>query len=187
MLLQSRGVGFPRPTAQKPLFSSCPTDVEPPRFDPDAVPPSSSAALPLVPAAASSSPFVAWVPPPSSTPMIFPCFLLLPLAQPPTRDLCLGFHEQATFGDVLRSMELNPGSTQLYIATRAGRVLKVGAKLTLSQVLSSARGKEPGTTDGWELQEGWAFEMVGVPKGPAGEAWIQQWKAEVQNGKKAIL
>ncbi|KAK4049475.1 HSP70/90 co-chaperone [Microbotryomycetes sp. JL221] len=179
--LASRGVIFSRPTTQKPLFSSCPTDVKPPHFDPDALPP----APPLVTKAASTGQHVTWTAPPIETPIVFPCFLLSPLAQPqPTRDLCLEFHEQATFGDMLSSMEHDSSSTQMYMATHKGRVLKVGAKLTLNQVLVAA-SKEP--QDGWELQEGWAFELVAVPKGEQGERWVQQWKQELQNGRKAIL
>ncbi|KAM0791510.1 hypothetical protein ACM66B_005962 [Microbotryomycetes sp. NB124-2] len=173
--LNARGVLFPRPTPQKPLFHNCPTDVTPPHFDRDSLPPQSSSDLPLVPATASKHPFVNWAPPPLETPIVFPSFLLMPLARPPTRDLCLEFHEQATFGDMLMSMEHDPSATQLYVKTFKGRVLKVGAKLSLNQVLVAA-SKEP--QDGLVLQEGWAFEFVGVPKGSEGEEWIQQWKHE---------
>ncbi|KAK4046540.1 HSP70/90 co-chaperone [Microbotryomycetes sp. JL201] len=182
--LTYRGVLYPRPTPQKPLFHSCPTDVTPPHFDRDSLPPQSSPDLPLVPTSASAAPFVPWAPPPVDTPIVFPCFLLMPLAQPPTRDLCLEFHEQATFGDMLRSMEHDPSQTQLYVATHKGRVLKVGAKLSLNQVLVAA-AKE--AQDGCVLQEGWAFEFVGVPKGSQGDEWVQQWKHELQSGKQAIL
>lgn len=80
-------------------------------------------------------------------------------------------------------MDHDPSTTQLYVATKKGKVLKVGAKLTLEKVLAAA-GKEG---DGLVLQEGWALEMIGVPKGSEGEAWVQSWKAEVQSGAAALL
>ncbi|GAA5960779.1 hypothetical protein JCM21900_006870 [Sporobolomyces salmonicolor] len=188
--LRLRGVIFPKPTTKVPLFHHCPTDVTPPHFDPDSLPRLSSPSIPLLPPPAPTNPpYAPWVAPPPTTPLTFPVFLLLPLASPPTRDLCLAFHEQATFGDALLSMEHDPVSTQLYLATKQGKVLKIGAKLTLGKVLEAAGRPREGEMerDGWELKEGWALEMVGVPKGKEGEDWIQEWKKEVQEGKKAIL
>lgn len=195
--VQQRGVIFPRPTAKAPLFSSCPTDVTPPHFDPEVVPLSSLDTIPLLAPAsptASTSGYTPWQPPPPETPLIFPCFLLLPLEKPPTRDLIMAFPEDATFDDALQSMGRDAVSTQLYLATKRNRVLKIGPKLTLGKVLAAAAGKagqagqaggnpEP---DGWELKEGWALEMVGVPKTSAGDDWIQNWKRELQQGA-AIL
>ncbi|BGP40290.1 HSP70/90 co-chaperone [Rhodotorula kratochvilovae] len=188
LALTQRGVVFPRPTAKKALFADCPTDVTPPHFDPDIMPVSSLPTIPLLPPSPPSADYVPWQPAPPETPLVFPVFLLLPLASPPTRDLIMAFPEQATFGDALQSMEQDPSAVQLYLATARGRVLKIGAKLTLGKVLAAAgqaRAGEP--QDGWELKEGWALEMVGVPKGPKGEEWIQGWKAEVKAGTAAIL
>lgn len=201
--MQARGAVLPKVTTQKPLFHNCPVDVEPPHFDPESLPPTASPSLPLLPPVSSSgdghasSEFVTWTAPPLDTALIIPVFLLLPLATPPTRDLCLGFHTSATFGDALRSMEHDPTSLNLYIATRQGRVLKVGQKLELGKVMLAATGAGAGAgaggeavnsaSDGWELKEGWALEMVGVPKGAQGDEWIQQWKAEVKEGARAIL
>ncbi|GJN90663.1 hypothetical protein Rhopal_003675-T1 [Rhodotorula paludigena] len=188
LALAQRGVVFPKPTAKKPLFSDCPTDVTPPHFDPDIMPVTSLPSIPLLPPASSSSDYTPWQPAPPETPLIFPVFLLLPLASPPTRDLIMAFPEEATFGDALASMDQDASETQLYLATKRGRVLKIGAKLTLGKVLAAAgKVKEGEPADGWELREGWAFEMVGVPKGAKGEEWIQEWKKEVQQGSKAIL
>lgn len=80
-------------------------------------------------------------------------------------------------------MEHDPSTTQLYIATKKGKVLKVGSKLTLEKVLAAA-GKDG---DGWELKEGWALEMVGVSKDEVGEKWIQTWKEEVKQRAAALL
>ena len=85
----------------------------------------------------------------------------------------------ATFGDTLAAMEEDPAEFNLYIATKKGRVLKVGAKLELGKVLKAAAG-EVGSGDGWELKEGWALEMVGVPKNAKGEEWIKNWKEELK-------
>ncbi|GAA5877178.1 hypothetical protein JCM3774_003323 [Rhodotorula dairenensis] len=193
LALSQRGVIFPRPTAKAPLFSNCPTDVTPPHFDPEVVPLSSLDTIPLLaPSSSASQDYTPWQPPPPETPLVFPCFLLLPLETPPTRDLIMAFPEDATFGDALVSMGRDPASTQLYLATKRNRVLKIGPKLTLGKVLAAAAGKVPAAggdnneRDGWELKEGWALEMVGVPKTSAGDDWIQNWKKELQQGA-AIL
>ncbi|BGP16328.1 hypothetical protein JCM10213_009169 [Rhodosporidiobolus nylandii] len=191
MALAGRGVIFLKPTPKAPLFSSAPTDVKPPHFDPEVVPLTSLPSVPLLPPAdISSTPYIPWTAPPPQTPLIFPVFLLLPLEKPPTRDLIMSFPEDATFGDALASMGRDAGSTQLYLSTTRGRVLKIGAKLTLGKVLAAAgKVREGEDKDGWELKEGWALEMVGVPKGSEGEEWVQEWKKEVQSGAstKAIL
>ncbi|GAA6034111.1 hypothetical protein JCM8097_000701 [Rhodosporidiobolus ruineniae] len=187
LALSARGVIFPKPTPKNPRFSTCPTDVTPPHFDPDVVPLSSLPSVPLLPPTNDAS-YVPWSPPPPHTPLIFPVFVLLPLEKPPTRDLIMAFPEDATFGDALQSVGRDASSTQLYLATARGRVLKIGPKLTLGKVLEAAgKVKEGEERDGWELKEGWALEMVGVPKGSEGEEWIQEWKKEVKAGGKAIL
>lgn len=95
----------------------------------------------------------------------------------------MAFPEDATFRDALASMGRDASSTQLYLATKRNRVLKIGAKLTLGKVLATAgKVKEGEQPDGWELREGWAFEMVGVPKTSAGDEWVQKWKGELQSG-----
>ena len=175
--------------ASKKLFEKCPIDVTPPHFDPDALPPDSLPELPLLPMTSADVTLdLQWKAPPTDTPLIYPVFLLLPLASPPTRDLCLEFHTHASFGQVLESMEHDPAQYQCYIATVQGRVLKVGAKLLLGKVLeAAAKVKEGEKVDGWELKEGWALEMVAVPKGAEGEKWIASWKDEVKKGVGALL
>lgn len=74
-------------------------------------------------------------------------------------------------------MEHDPAELDVYIATKKGRVLKVGNKLALGRVLDAA-GKEKG--DGWELGEGWSLEVTGVPKGERGAQWIADWKLQLQ-------
>jgi hypothetical protein len=83
----------------------------------------------------------------------------------------------------------DPSSMQLYLATRLGRVLKIGSKMTLGKVLVGAarRDGRGEVEDGWALSEGWALEMVGVPRGAEGDAWVQRWKDEVKAGAQAIL
>lgn len=101
----------------------------------------------------------------------------------------MSFPEDATFGDALSSMGHDPSSTQLYLSTRLGRVLKIGSKMTLGKVLLGAgkRNEKGEIEDGWELKEGWALEVVGVPKGREGDEWVKGWKEEVKMGAKAIL
>ncbi|SCV71965.1 BQ2448_4659 [Microbotryum intermedium] len=189
LAMSLRGVALPKITASKPLFSECPSDVRPPHFDPDSLPPSSSPTIPLLSAkggaADSSAAGVKWTAPPPETSLIFPIFLMMPLSDPPTRDLCLEFHTAATFGDLLASMDQDPSTTAMYIATKKGRVLKVGNKLTLGKVLVAAAG-EAGD-DGWELKEGWALELVAVPKGPRGEDWIGKWKKDVKADVRPLI
>ncbi|POY74658.1 hypothetical protein BMF94_2420 [Rhodotorula taiwanensis] len=183
LALSQRGVVFPKPTPKAALFANCPTDITPPHFDPDVVPLTSLDSVPLLPPSAGSSDYSPWQPPPPETPLIFPVFLLLPLETPPTRDLIMAFPEDATFGDALASMGRDTSTTQLYFATKRNRVLKIGPKLTLGKVLAAAgKVKEGEQPDGWELREGWAFEMVGVPKTSAGDEWVQNWKKELQSG-----
>lgn len=193
----------PKPTTKQPLFHHCPTDVTPPHFEPTSLPKTSSPSIPyhapLLPSPSSSSssstaPYVPWVAPPPTSPLVFPIFLLLPLSSPPTRDLCLSFDERSTFSDLLESMDHSSNTMDLYFSTFKGRVLKIGGKLTLGKVLELASkkpkqgGQQVGDDDGWELKEGWAFEVVGIPKGDErGEEWIKEWKEEVKNGTKAIL
>jgi tetratricopeptide (TPR) repeat protein len=197
--LELRNVVFPKPTNKKPLFSLCPTDVTPPHFEPSSLPLTSSPSIPYFPpsttSTTSTAPYIPWVSPPPTCPLVFPIFLLLPLALPqPTRDLCLSFDERSSFKDLLESMDHSHLSLDLYLSTFKGRVLKIGGKLTLGKVLELASRPKQGDDvikdgrDGWELKEGWAFEVVGIPKGdPRGEDWIKEWKEEIRNGTKAIL
>lgn len=171
-----RGVILPRRLVSQSLFHSCPIDITPPHFDPNSLPAECKPSLPLTPSSTSDTPFIRWEAPPTSTPLILPIFLLKPLAEPPTRDLCLSFHTSSTFGDELRAMEQDPNELNLYIATKKGRLLKVGAKLVLGKVLAAARTNEG---DGWELKDGWALEMVGVPKTKEGDEWVANWKKEL--------
>ncbi|KAL8278920.1 hypothetical protein RQP46_008589 [Phenoliferia psychrophenolica] len=143
--LALRGVKLPKGTS-KALFATCPIDITPPHFDPTFLPPSSLPSHPLLPSPSSSTPYTPFTAPATSTPLIFPTFLLLPHASPPTRDLCLSFHTSSTFAVVLESMEHDPSQLQLYIATVKGRVLKVGAKLTLEKVLAAAGGSSRSTS-----------------------------------------
>lgn len=80
-------------------------------------------------------------------------------------------------------MEHDPATLQVYISTAKGKVLKIGAKLELGRVLDAA--SKDG--DGWEMKEGWALEMVGVPKTVQGENWIATWKEEVKLGANSLL
>ena len=156
----------------------------PPHFDPDFLLPHSLSTLPLLPPLKpTATPFVTWEAPSIDLPLVFPVFLLFPLNDPPSRDLCLSFNTSSTFGDFLQVMEYDSNLLNLFISTAKGRVLKVGAKLLLGKVLEAARKDG----DGWELREGWALEIMGVPKSVEGDQWVAKWKEEVKRNTVAIL
>jgi hypothetical protein len=127
-----------------------------------------------------------WSPPPVETPLIFPVFFLRPLARPPTRDLILTFREDVTFGGQLDAFNAQnnvqqqgraPLAENVYAATKQGRLLKVGRKLTLKQIIAAC--VKPG--DGLELTGGWCLEFYVVPAGGAPEQeWIQEMKKRIK-------
>ncbi|CAD6581400.1 MAG: hypothetical protein CYPHOPRED_001564 [Cyphobasidiales sp. Tagirdzhanova-0007] len=161
--------------------NACPAEITSPHFDPDALPPTSSDKLPL-----SSS---EWWAPPSETSLIFPVFLLRPLAMPPTRDLILSFHQDVTFGGQLDAFNAqqahqrrNTEDETIYAVSKKGRILKVGRKLTLKNIVLAAVQKCPdGTLDGLDLVEGWCIEFYIVPKGEQEASWIREMKSRIAN------
>lgn len=97
------------------------------------------------------------------------------MAEPPTRDLVLSWEEDAVIWDHISSL-VSPSDppSSVYVTTRKRRVLKVGKALTWKQVLKAAR--DPAKADGVELLGGWCLELVWVPDGERGKAWIDGWK-----------
>jgi hypothetical protein len=160
--------------------------VKPPHFDPNVLPPQCRSTLPLLPPLKPNPdvPFITWVPPDLNTPLNIPAFLLFPLNDPPSRDLCLTFPTESTFGDFILSMDHDPSLLNLYISTTSGKVLKIGPKLNLGKVI---QGAKDGPGSGWELREGWALEIMAVPKGEKGDQWIVEWKQQVKANAISIL
>lgn len=118
------------------------------------------------------------------TPLIFPVFFLRPLATPPTRDLILTFRQDVTFGGQLdafnaqnnvQAQQRNAQNETVYAATKQGRLLKVGRRLTLKQIIAACVKEK----DGLELVNGWCLEFYIVPSGgPAEKEWIQEMKRQ---------
>lgn len=178
---QTLGLALPEKWSPESARKACPADIKPPHFDPEHLPQASSSKLPL-----SSSD---WQAPPPACPLIFPVFLLRPLATPPTRDLILTFHQDVTFGGQLDAFNAqnaakqgrDPAEEVVYAVTKAGRILKVGRKLTLQKIITTAATKLPsGEQDGLQLVEGWCLEFFIVPKGENETRWIQEMKVRLK-------
>jgi len=179
--IKSLRLALPKGWSPDTARKACPAEITPPHFDPESSPASSSSKIPL------SKP-EQWSPIPAMTPLIFPIFLLRPLATPPTRDLILTFHQDVTFGDQLDAFNAqnagqarSPGEEVVYAVTKSGRILKVGRKLTLKKIIEAAAQKLPdGKMDGLDLVEGWCLEFYIVPKGDEEASWIQEMKKRLK-------
>jgi hypothetical protein len=147
--------------------------VKPPHFDYDSLPEDSKPDVPLT---------HPWSPPDPDSPINFPVFLLRPLADPPSRDFILAFHEDTTFGDQLDAMGESGNNSVLYVITKNGRILKAGRKLTLREIVRNAavRPDEMELVDGLELKDGWYLEVFLLPKDARAEKWIQDTKRELK-------
>lgn len=175
--IQASGVWLPAKWSPAASRAASPNDVKAPHFDPEAMDPSSSDGVSL------SSP-AAWRAPQPDLPLIFPTFLLRPLANPPTRDLILSFRQDVTFGAQLDAFNANQGAAQgrqlidesTYAVTKKGRILKVGRGLSLAKAIKSAyQHDESGDHDGLPLVEGWCLEFYIVPKGKELD-WVKEMK-----------
>ena len=108
---------------------------------------------------------------------------------PPTRDLILSFHQDVTFGGQLDAFNAqqahqrrNTEDETIYAVSKKGRILKVGRKLTLKNIVLAAVQKCPdGTLDGLDLVEGWCIEFYIVPKGEQEASWIREMKSRIAN------
>lgn len=63
----------------------------------------------------------------------------------------------------------------IYAVTHRGRLLKVGKKMTLRDVLKAAVGKEGEPKDGLELKDG-CLSFVVLVKGDVEKKWIEDFK-----------
>lgn len=121
---------------------------------------------------------------PNQSTLIFPVHFLYP--QHATSDTVPDFHEDATFGDHLAAMfppnaqppnwdkagEYVNGRLSIYAATSRKRLLKIGKKMTLRDVIREA-GKDG---DGLELQGG-CLAFIAVPRGEIETNWIAEFKS----------
>ena len=115
--------------------------------------------------------------------LIFPVHFLYP--QHATSDLVPDFHEDTPFGEHLSAMfppnaespdwdqagEYVNGRLSIYATTSKRRLLKIGRKMTLRDVIREA-GKDG---DGLELQGG-CLAFIVVPRGEAETNWIAEFK-----------
>jgi hypothetical protein len=120
---------------------------------------------------------------PKQNTLIFPVHFLYP--QHAVSDTVPDFHEDASFGEHLSAMfppnaeppnwdkagEYVNGRLSIYAATSKKRLLKIGKKMTLRDVIREA-GKDG---DGLELQGG-CLAFIVVPRGEVETNWIAEFK-----------
>lgn len=66
------------------------------------------------------------------------------------------------------------GKLVVYAMTMRKRLLKVGKKMTLSDICKAAGGKD-GVRDGLEVKDG-CLSFVVLPKGEAEQKWVDEFK-----------
>lgn len=166
-----------------------PDNPNPAQFDPDSLSPLSSPTLPLLGEKK-------WIPPdPIRTPVVFPILFLYPVHF--QSDLISHFHEDTSIASHLDLMfptteagETLPWDTKkeyvnsnlnVYVTTKRKRLLKLGKKITLREVLDKgamnadkAKGIE---RDGVVMMNGF-ISFVILPKGEGETKWIAQFKAD---------
>lgn len=172
-----------------------PDNPNPPHFDPDSLPNSARATLPLVDSQ------VKWTAPDSiRSPIVFPVLFLYP--QHHTSDLVSHFHEDTPVGTQLEQMfpaeargslpwdtagEYVDSNLNIYATTHGKRLLRLGKKLTLREVMDQgARDADKATgqeRDGVVLQDG-ILSLVVLPKGKAEADWVALFKRERDEASK---
>ncbi|KDN53514.1 hypothetical protein K437DRAFT_562 [Tilletiaria anomala UBC 951] len=171
-----------------------------PHFDPDSLSSSSSPSIPLSGPLASS-----WKAPDAiRTQLIFPVFLLYP--QYAQSDLIPEYPEDTPIGLYLDEMFPGPAGSstqptarqpwdergeyvsaklQVYATTRQKRLLKIGRKLSLREIIDQgAKDPEKGADrDGVMLKDG-LVSLIVLPKGSDAEkTWIAKFKQERGGGR----
>ncbi|EST05379.1 Tetratricopeptide repeat-containing domain protein [Kalmanozyma brasiliensis GHG001] len=174
-----------------------PDNPQPAHFDPESLPEQSSLKLPL-----SSK----WTPPDViRTPLVVPLFFMYP--QHAQSDFISDYHEDTPLATYISTMfpasargslpwdgkgEYYEGNLQVYATTRRQRLLKLGKKLTLREVMDqafkegdSAKGEDKiRDRDGLVMQDG-ILSLVVLPKGEAEKRWVDEFKAQREKaGKK---
>lgn len=184
--LLARGVWVE--TTSKP-----PDNPNPVHFDPEALGPLSKSTLPLLGEKT-------WVAPDSiRTPLIFPVLFLYPVHF--QSDLISHFHEDTSIGSHLDMMfppesrgalpwdergEYVSNNLNVYATTRWKRLLKLGRKVTLREILDQGAkdmDKEKGQErDGVVMMDGF-ISLIVLPKGKGEKEWIERFKAEREQSK----
>ncbi|KAN0065035.1 HSP70/90 co-chaperone [Thecaphora frezii] len=156
-----------------------PDNPTPAHFDPES--------LPAPPPLSSTE----WTPAnPITTPLILPVFFLYPthaqsdLIQAYHEDTPIHLHLDAMFPNTSQSPlvpwdarnEFKANNLNVYVTTHAQRLLKVGKKLTLRQVMDmAAKDGTPQHRDGMVLKDG-VLSLVVLPKGEPEKKWIDEFK-----------
>jgi hypothetical protein len=99
-------------------------------------------------------------------------------------DSAFGAHLDAVFPPGAPAPAFDPAGAQytsaglaVYATTRRRRVLKVGRKTTLRELLAKAAAPADGPPDGIEMKDG-CLSFVVVPKGEVERQWIDEYKSE---------
>ena len=170
-----------------------PDNPNPAHFDPDSLKPASSPALPLLGDKKWAAPDAI------QTPVIFPVLFLYPVHF--QSDLISHFHEDTSIGEHLDLMfpsesrgslpwdakgEYTSSNLNVYATTKRKRLLKLGRKITLREVLDQgakdadkAKGIE---RDGVVMMDGF-LSLVVLPRGDGEREWIETFKAEREKAK----
>jgi hypothetical protein len=119
--------------------------------------------------------------------LVIPVFFLYP--QYASSDIISHFVEYTPFSAHLAAMfppqapapewdkkgEYVDGKLVVYAMTLRKRLLKVGKKMTLSDVCHAAKGKEGEPIDGLEVKDG-CLTFAVLPKGDVEQKWVEDFK-----------
>ena len=163
-----------------------PDNPKPVHFDPDCLAPGSRLSLPLT---------QTWTPPDIiRTPLILPVFWMYP--QHAQSDFIPDCHEDTPLSTYLSTMfprslvgslpwdtgrEYWDANLHVYATTRKKRLLKLGKKLSLREVMDQAfqtgqgQGQGVADRDGLVMSDG-VLSLVVLPKGEAETRWVEQFK-----------
>lgn len=173
-----------------------PDNPQPAHFDPESLEENSKPSLPLLGAAK-------WTPPDViRTPLVLPVFFMYP--QYAQSDFIADYHEDTPVGEYIKTIfpsssrgtlpwdakaEYYDENLQVYATTRKQRLLKVGRKLSLRQVMDQGF-KEAGVgedkvkdRDGLVMRDG-ILSLVVVPKGDAEKEWVEKFRKEREKSQK---
>lgn len=120
--------------------------------------------------------------------MIFPVLFMYP--QYATTDLISHFQENTPFSAHISAMfppqapapewdkknEYVDGNIVVFGWTRRRRLLKIGKKMTLRDVLNAAKAKEGEPRDGFEMTDG-TLTFAVLSKGIEEQKWVEDFKA----------
>lgn len=138
------------------------------------------------------------------TPLVLPVFFIYP--QHAQSDFISDYHEDAPLSSYLSTMfpreargslpwdahgEYYDANLQVYATTRKQRLLKLGRKLTLREVMDQAFKEADASKgehkvkdrDGLVMRDG-ILSLVVLPKGKAEAEWVETFKSEREKAKK---